>query len=222
MNADGGTALPARLLLVGAGALGNALLPRIVRWPWQGITLMDGDRVEAKNLERQELFAPVDIGKPKVEVAAAWLRNAPIAVRVAARDEFLDAANAEAIIAMHDVVADCTDDAHVKLLLDRTCADYGVALVSGSVHGAQAQVMVLHAPGAGEALGRKDLFRGRLGMEQDGCDMRNVPLATIEETGRRMAQLLRALLHGEAVRNGGIDLFDGKHWTAIDPPDNLN
>ena len=211
-----------RLLVVGTGAIGNALLPRIVRWPWQGITLMDGDRVEERNLERQELFAPVDIGKPKVEVAAAWLRNAPIALSVATRFEFLDAAKAEAVIAMHDVVADCTDDAHVKLLLDRSCADYGVALVSGSVHGAQAQVVVLHASGKGETIGRKDLFRGRLGMEQDGCDMRNVPLATIEETGRRMAQLLRARLHGEAMRNGGIDLFDGKKWTAIEPPGNLN
>lgn len=207
-----------RLLMVGTGAIGNALLPRIVRWNWDGITLMDGDRVEERNLERQELFAPVDIGKPKVEVAAAWLRNAPIAVSVATRFEFLDAANAEDIIALHDVVADCTDDAHVKLLLDRTCAAYGVALVSGSVHGAQAQVMVLHAAGQGEALGRKDLFRGRLGMEQDGCDMRNVPLNTLEETGRRMAQLLRALVHDEPVRNGCIDLFDGKHWTAIEPP----
>ena len=46
----------------------------------------------------------------------------------------------------------------------------------------------------------------------------NVPLVTIEETARRMAQLLRALVHGELVRNGRIDLFDGKHWSAIDPP----
>lgn len=206
------------LLVVGAGAIGNALLPRIVRWNWGGITLMDGDRVEERNLERQELFAPVDIGKPKVDVAAAWLRNAPIPVQVAARDEFLDARNAEALIAVHDVVADCTDDAHVKGLIDRTCKDYGVALVSGSVHGKQAQVIALHAEGEGENITRDVLFQGKLGSEQDGCDMRNVPFVTIEETGRRMAQLLRALVQGEPVRNGRIDLFDGKQWSAIDPP----
>ena len=206
------------LLVVGAGAIGNALLPRIVRWNWGGITLMDGDRVEERNLERQELFAPVDIGKPKVDVAAAWLRNAPIPVQVAARDEFLDARNAEALIAVHDVVADCTDDAHVKGLIDRTCKYYGVALVSGSVHGKQAQVIMLHAEGEGENITRDVLFQGKLGSEQDGCDMHNVPPATLEETGRRMAQLLRALVQGEPVRNGRIDLFDGKQWSAIDPP----
>ena len=210
--------VPLRLLVVGAGALGNALLPRIVRWKWDGITLLDGDRVEERNMERQELFASVDIGRPKVEVAAAWLHNAPISVRITARDEFIDAGNAETIIAIHDVVADCTDDAHAKRLLDHTCKDYGVALVSGSVHGKLAQVIVLHAEGDGETITRDELFDGKLGREQDGCDMRNVPLVTIEETARRMAQLLRALVHGELVRNGRIDLFDGKHWSAIDPP----
>jgi hypothetical protein len=34
-----------------------------------------------------------------------------------------------------------------------------------------------------------------------------------------MAQLLRALLQHESVKNGRIDLFDGKRWTAIDPPE---
>ena len=207
-----------RLLVVGAGAIGNALLPRVVRWNWEGITVMDGDRVEEKNLDRQELFAPVDIGKPKSEVIAAWMRNAPIATHVIARDEFLDAHNAERIIAMHDVVADCTDDVHVKRLLDRTCADYGVALVSGSVHAKQAQVLALHVEGENETLSRDDIFQGTISNDQDGCDMRKVPLVTIEEAGRRMAQLLRALLHGEAVENGRIDLFDGKRWSAILPP----
>src|SRR5690606_34821617 len=160
-----------------------------------------------------------DIGRPKSEVLAAWVRNMPVAVPVAARDAFIDAGNAEAIIAMHDVVADCTDDAHVKRLLDRTCADYGVPLVSGSVHGKEGQVILLHAEGEGEAITRDDLFQGKPGLEQDGCDMRHVPMKTVEETARRMAQLLHALLHRTPAPNGRIDLFDGNRWTAIAPPE---
>ena len=180
-------ARPLRLLVVGAGAIANALLPRVARWKWDGITIMDGDRVEEKNLDRQELFAPVDIGKAKSKVLAAWLRNMPIPVRVSSMDEFLDAKNAGNVIPLHDVVADCTDDAHVKRLGSHL-RGHGVALVSGSVHGQQAED-VLHVEGEGEGLTRADIFQGKPGSEQDGCDMRNVPLETLAETGRRMAQL---------------------------------
>ncbi len=210
--------LPEHLLVVGAGALANALLPRVVRMGWKAITLMDGDRVEARNLERQELFAPVDVGKPKVNVLAAWLRNAPLAIRIHARDEFLGAENAEEAIAAHDAVADCTDDIHVKGLLDRTCAMLAKPLVSGSVHGRQAQVILLHAAGPGSGLSRPHLFQGRPGVAQDGCDMRNVPLATIDEAGRKMAGQLKALVGGAPVANGRIELFDGAQWMMIDAP----
>ena len=63
-----------RLALIGVGAIGSALLPRLLRMPFTMITLVDGDRVEEKNLDRQELYAVVDIGRPKVDVAAAWAR----------------------------------------------------------------------------------------------------------------------------------------------------
>lgn len=206
------------LLVVGAGAIANRLLPYVMQQAWTGVTVMDGDRVEQNNLERQPLFTGQDVGKPKCEVLAARLRKRSKASEIASVDAFMDGCNADGMLARHDVVADCTDDAHVKRLLDRTCADHGVALVSGSVHGKEAQVIALHAEGEGRGISRDDLFHGKPGMEQDGCDMRHVPMKTVEETAHRMAQLLHALLNQEPVANGRIDLFDGGRWTAIDPP----
>lgn len=207
-----------RLLVIGGGAIGNALLPRIARWPFARITIVDGDRVEAANLERQELFAPVDIGRSKSEVIAAWFRNMPIAARVVHEDMFLDEHNAATLIALHDLVADCTDDAHARRLIDRTCGDYGVALVSGAVHGAQGQVIMLHAEGEGEDKRLTDLFTGALGPDQDGCDMRDVPPAVLDEVAKRMAGHLRALLNGAPVVNGRIDQYDGRQWITVEPP----
>lgn len=207
-----------RLLVVGGGAIANALLPRIARWAFDRITVVDGDRVEAKNLEHQELFAPVDIGRSKSEVLAAWFRNMPIATRVFHEDAFLDEHNAATLIAMHDIVADCTDDAHARRTIDRTCNEYGVPLVSGAVHGRQAQVIVLHAEGTGDGKCLHDLFPGKLGAEQDGCDMRNVPPAVLDEVARHMAAPLRALLDGKSVVNGRIEQFDGRQWTTLAPP----
>lgn len=216
MSAPSGPA--PRLLVIGGGAIGNGLLPRIARWPFARITIVDGDRVEEKNLERQELFAPVDIGRSKSAVIAAWFRHMPISAEVAYEDTFIDANNAEGLVAMHDIVADCTDDAHARRLIDRTCKAYGVALVSGAVHGTQGQVIVLHAAGSQADKGLDDLFPGVPGAEQDACDMRDVPMDTIEEVARRMAGHLRVLLDGTPVANGRIDQYDGRRWSTIEPP----
>lgn len=209
-----------RLALIGVGAIGNALLPRLLHMPFTVITLVDGDRVEEKNLERQELFAPVDVGRPKVEVAAAWARNAPVTPILEQHDLFIAPDNADRIIAMHDIVADCTDDAHARRLIDSTCADYGVALVSGAVHGRQGQVIVLHSTGPLEDLSLADLFGGRLGEEQDGCDMRHVPPQVIDETARHMAWRIRELLNNAHPENGRIEQYDGdaNTWLEIAPP----
>lgn len=207
------------LAVIGAGALGCALLPRLIRYPLAELTVVDGDVVEQQNLERQDLFAPVDIGRPKASVAAAWLRNAPGPIRVTALDAFLSPANAEEVIRMHDLVVDLTDDAHARRLIDRTCAAYGVTLVTAAVHGAQGQVIVLHAPGAGEELGLAELFPGGIGPEQDGCDMRQVPEAVLQAVAARAAQRVRQWLQGEACRNGQVDVYDHATgaWTELAP-----
>lgn len=221
MTTSGGPSISdIRIAVIGAGAIGCALLPRLVRMPFSVITVVDGDRVEEKNLDRQELYAPIDIGKPKVEVVAAWVRNAPVPATLEVLDEFVGERNAEAIIAMHDIVADCTDDAHARRLIENVCGEFGVPLVSGAVHGKQGQVIVLHADGANEDLSLSDLFSGRLGEEQDGCDMRHVPMHVLDEVAKRMAWRIREFLNKVRLENGRIEQYDGdmNAWMTIDPP----
>ena len=209
-----------RVALIGVGAIGSALLPRLLRLHFSVITLVDGDRVEERNLDRQELFAPVDVGRPKVDVAAAWARNAPISQSVVPQDHFLDLSNAEGIISMHDIVADCTDDAYARRLIDTVCGEFGVALVSGAVHGKQGQVIVLHTEGPNDDLSLSDLFTGKLSAEQDGCDMRHVPMHVLDEVAKRMAWRIRELIVNSPSENGRIEHFDGdvNAWLEIAPP----
>lgn len=206
------------VLVIGAGALGCALLPRLLRLPFNVLTIMDGDMVEAHNLERQDLYAHVDIGRPKAEVAAAWMRNAPHGIHISADTRFFDANNADEVISMHDLVFDVTDDPHVRRLIDRTCAAFDVPLLSGAVHGAQGQVIILHAPGPGGELVLDDLFTGKPGPEEDACDMRNVPTLVIQAVARRVCDRARDLMAGGTLVNGRIELFDADgSWTMLDP-----
>lgn len=208
------------LLVLGIGGLGNALLEGCARLPLRRLTLVDGDRVEPHNLDRQPLFAPVDLGRPKVAVAAAWLRQAMPGTAIDVVDAFADASSLPAMVHGHTMVADCTDDVHARTLIDQTCRDRSIALVSGAVHLDQGQVLVLHAQdGHGDpSLTREQVFAGRPGPGQDECDMRRVPLDVLEAVGARMRQRVGDLMAGRPVENGVLELYAGGRWTRFQPP----
>lgn len=207
------------VVVIGAGGLGCAVLPRIARMAVARLTIVDGDGVEASNLERQPLYEDMDIGFPKASTAAGWMRQIMAGGQVVAHDVFIDAGNAAALINGADVVVEGVDDLHAKQLIDRVCAERGVPLVSGGVHQRQGQVITLHAPGDHAAMTRAEVFSGRTGAGQDGCDMHGVPVDLLEEVGRVMASRARQILRSEPLVNGRIELFDvrKKDWTFIDP-----
>lgn len=208
-----------RIAVVGAGGLGCAVLPRLAHLPLARLTIIDGDRVELGNLPRQSLYEEMDLGHFKASTAAMWIRQVLISGDTVPYDVFLDPRNAAELLADHDIVVEGVDDLHAKALIDRTCAALGLPLVSGAVHERQGQVIVLHAPGKDVTLTRDDLFQGRAGSEQDGCDMRRVTPALLEEVGRQMMARVHDLLKGRALTNGRIDLFDGRQWSAWSPPE---
>ncbi|MBK9146432.1 MAG: ThiF family adenylyltransferase [Flavobacteriales bacterium] len=205
-----------RIALVGAGSLGCALIARLLRMPIQGISIIDGDLVESDNLERQPLYSAGDIGSAKSAAARSRVHAGAPGIAIAAVDRFLDAGNADELLIGHGIVADCTDDLHAKALIDRTCARLGTVLVSGALHRDQGQVLVLHAPGDREGLSRADLFTGRVGAGQDGCDMRLVHQEAIEAVAARMAVHIRSLLAGEPVACGRLEIFETlpRQWTS--------
>ncbi|MBL7962744.1 MAG: ThiF family adenylyltransferase [Flavobacteriales bacterium] len=210
----------ARVAMVGLGALGCEVLPRLARLPLAGITLVDGDNVEENNLDRQQLYAAMDVGYPKATTARGWALLVGPALDIHAEVRFLDAGNAADLLRGHQLVIDCTDDLHAKRIIDEECATLHIPLVSGAVHERQGQVLLLHAAGAGASLRRTDLYRGTVGPEQDGCDMRRVPLDLIEVVGERMYQLARAVLNAQPVVNGRIELCDlnAGVWRSFDAP----
>lgn len=216
------TAPPLRstVLVIGIGGLGHALLERCARLPVRRLTLVDGDRVEPHNLERQPLFAPVDLGRPKVAVAAAWLRQAMPGTLIDVVDAFADADSLPNLVEQHSIVVDCTDDVHARTLIDRVCMEHRIPLVSGAVHGSEGQVLVLHAPeGQGDpSLTRAQVFAGRPGPGQDECDMRQVPLEVLEAVGACMQQRVGDLMAGRPVENGALDLYARSRWTRFAPP----
>lgn len=196
------------IAVIGVGATGCALLPLLVALPLKAITLIDGDTVERSNLARQPLYGQRDVGKPKV-LCARYRMGAvsPLELHWEAIPQFIDANNCPDLLKHHTLVADCTDDLDARKLIASTCADLGIPLVSGAVHGMQVQVTTHDARAQGSG-SNSAFFQGYPAEEQTGCDMRIVPAAVTTITASLMALRIEDLLRGGHGHAGMMDLLD--------------
>lgn len=137
--------LASSALLIGAGGLGSPAALYLAAAGVGRIGLVDFDRVDASNLQRQVLYASDDVGASKTEVAARKLRALNPDVAVTLHETKLDASNAREIFAGYDVVLDGTDTFPSRYLASDVCVWQGKPLVSGSVMRFEGQVAVFDA-----------------------------------------------------------------------------
>jgi len=130
----------ARVVVIGAGGLGCALLPVLAASGIGEVVIVDDDRVETTNLHRQTLYGPADLGRPKAVVAAERLST--LGGRATAVTERVTDDDAAALIAGADLVVDATDDLDARYALDDASAAAGIPLVWGSAVGFTGQVGV--------------------------------------------------------------------------------
>ncbi len=134
--------LDSRVLLIGAGGLGSPAALYLAAAGVGTLGLVDFDRVDASNLQRQVLFATADVGRPKLEVAAERLRALNPGVAIETYDEKLEASNAQEILGGFDVVIDGTDTFPSRYLSNDVCVWLGIPLVYGSIMRFEGQVSV--------------------------------------------------------------------------------
>jgi len=142
-----------RVLLLGAGGLGSPAALYLAAAGVGRLRIVDDDRVERSNLQRQVLHAEAAIGRPKVESARERLLALNPGIHVEARGERLCAANVEALLDGVDVVLDGSDNFAARYLVNAACVRLGLPLVHGAVERfrGQASVFVRAAPGGAKA-----------------------------------------------------------------------
>ncbi len=137
--------LRARVALVGAGGLGSPAALYLAAAGVGTLSLIDDDRVERSNLQRQVLHADARVGMAKTESARIALNALNPSVQVQLQDERVRGANVEALLRDHDVVIDGADNFPTRYLLDAACRRLKIPLVYGAVHRFTGQVSVFDA-----------------------------------------------------------------------------
>src|SRR5215211_3110907 len=125
--------LAARVLVVGAGGLGSPLLLYLAAAGVGTLGVIDNDRVDLTNLQRQIVHATERVGELKVESARATLAAINRDVRVEAYPVRLGPDNAAGIIAGYDLVADGSDNFATRYLLTDECARLQKPLVAAAL-----------------------------------------------------------------------------------------
>jgi adenylyltransferase/sulfurtransferase len=135
----------ASVLCIGAGGLGSPLTIYLTAAGVGRIGLVDFDRVEFSNLQRQILHHTGDVGRPKLESAAEKLIAINPEVEVVTHEELFTSANAVRICQDYDVVADGTDNFPTRYLANDVCVLLGKPNVYASVFRFEGQASVFHA-----------------------------------------------------------------------------
>ncbi|MBD3658208.1 molybdopterin-synthase adenylyltransferase MoeB [Marinobacter sp.] len=132
----------ARVLVVGAGGLGCPVALYLGAAGVGHLTLVDDDRIELANLQRQIAFAQDQIGDDKAASLAARVRSINPLISVDALCQRLDGAELQHRVDTASVVVDCSDNFNTRFALNRACVKAGVPLVSGAAIRGEGQLSV--------------------------------------------------------------------------------
>ncbi len=139
--------LAARVLVIGAGGLGSPLILYLAAAGVGTIGVVDDDAVELSNLQRQILHSDARIGTNKADSAREAVAAINPEVRIEPHRARLTAANAMALVAGYDLVADGSDNFATRFLVNDACRLAGKTLVSAAVLRFDGQLATFKAPG---------------------------------------------------------------------------
>src|SRR5690606_30518717 len=130
----------ASVVLVGVGGIGSPALQYLAGAGIGQLSLIDYDRVDATNLQRQTIYAERAIGHGKAVAAKRWATNFDNMLDIAISDERIVPANAGALIEGADLVLDGCDNFATRLAVSDACVAAGIPLLSAAVGRFQGQV----------------------------------------------------------------------------------
>ena len=136
-----------KVLVIGAGGLGCPVLQYLAAAGVGTLGVMDFDKVDVSNLQRQVLFAEADVGKSKAEVAASRLRAMNSCIEVVAIPERLTAGNALTLFNQFDLIIDGSDNFVTRYLVNDACVMAHKPLIYGAIYTFQGQVSVFNYRG---------------------------------------------------------------------------
>jgi len=132
------------VLCIGAGGLGSSVLLYLAATGIGKIGIVDNDKVEKSNLQRQIIHETNTIGSLKIDSAKERIKRFNPNCELLTFSDRIKPKNALEIIRKFDVICDCSDNFGTRYLINDSCLILNKPLVFGSVQGFEGQVSVFN------------------------------------------------------------------------------
>ena len=210
----------AKVLVVGAGALGNEVLKNLALLGIGHVFIVDCDTIETSNLTRSILYRAADAGRPKSERAAEAVKAINPEVRVAALHGNVITDLGLGVFAEMDVVIACLDSREARLWVNRQCWKVGRPWVDGAIQEISGVAKVFVPPGGACyecAMTERDYqllnlkYSCPLLKNEDLAEGKVPTVPTISSiiAGIQTQEALK-ILHGMPVQEGAAMVFNGE------------
>lgn len=211
----------AHMVVIGAGGIGCPAITYLAAAGIGKLTIIDDDRVELSNLQRQPLFTDSDIGALKADIAAKAARRINPHVETVAVALRLDNDNAEALLAGASLILDGCDNFDTRLAVNRAAVALHIPLLSAAIGAFEGQVALYEGWRAGHAC-----YACLVGNEPDregiNCAETGVMGALAGMVGTMAAlEAVRALTGLGASLTGRLAILDmlDRRWREVGVPE---
>lgn len=214
----------ARVLVIGAGALGNEILKNLALLGFANIVVVDLDSIESSNLSRSILYRASDVGRRKADVAADAVRNIFPEARVHPITANVVHGLGLGLFAWADVVLAGLDNREARLWINRACWRMNKPWIDGAIEGINgvARMFVAGQPPCYEctlgetdwAILNKRMSCNLLALESDTeGKVATTPTISSIIAGMQVQEAVK-LLHGLPVLAGKGFIFEGLNHTS--------
>jgi len=132
-----------KVVILGVGGLGGYVVEMLTRIGVGNLILVDFDKFETTNLNRQIISREDNLGLSKVGEAKKRVEAINSEIEVTAINKRISVNNIDAIIKGADIVVDGLDSSGLKKTVERSCAENNIPMVHGAIGGWAAQVAVI-------------------------------------------------------------------------------
>lgn len=147
----------AKVFVAGAGGLGSPLSIYLIAAGVGTMRIVDHDRVELSNLNRQVLHWDEDVGKKKTDSASGKLRRLNQSVKIEAIEETITETNISQLVAGFDLIVDAMDNLPTRYILNKAAIENNLPFFHGAVYGFEGRATTI-IPGETACL--KCLYHG--------------------------------------------------------------